>query len=161
MTTNTLPFLIHVCACLRQAHLDVCLFGGWAEEVWGLAPPRSHGDIDLLYPAAHFGALDRWIAMTPQVTEIHAKRFRHKRAVMYHAVMIEWLLVERQGGQSITRFWDGRHTFVWPPGPLASVVVVERQPLNVARPEMLHAYHQAYDQREQAYYAYLREQRHR
>ena len=34
------------------------VFGGWAEELSGISPPRLHKDVDLLYPAKDFELVD-------------------------------------------------------------------------------------------------------
>src|SRR6266704_1683683 len=39
---------------LESAGIGTWLFGGQAEELLGLAPPREHYDADQLYPAADF-----------------------------------------------------------------------------------------------------------
>jgi hypothetical protein len=97
MKINTFSFVNHLLHTLAAAHTRSWLFGGWAEEVWGVIAPRPHNDIDLLYPAADFGTLDQFIGTNPSMAEILAKRFSHKRAVMYHDVMVEWFLLESHG----------------------------------------------------------------
>src|SRR5262245_6369627 len=102
MSANTLPFLLSTIRELADAQLPVWVFGGWAEELWGISEPRKHNDVDLLYPANDFTSLDQWLAATEGVTEIVGKRFSHKRAVTYQWVMIEFLLLEsdREGHRS-------------------------------------------------------------
>ncbi len=155
MSTNTLCFVTRLLAALDAAHVPSWLFGGWAEEVWGVIPPRPHNDIDLLYPAANFVALDQLISVTPTMTEIHAKRFSHKRAIMYHDVMVEWLLLQSSGLGYATHFFDGRHSFDWPSGTLTQTRLLDGQLVNVASPDALAAYRQQLDARSQAYRAYL------
>ncbi len=111
MSKNT-PALVHsLLDLLTQAEISVCLFGGWAEECWGLIPPRDHHDIDLLYPGISFDAVDSFLRRTPQFSEFCAKRFSHKRAALYHNVMVEFLLVTA----SSTLFFQDRFIFTWPP----------------------------------------------
>jgi hypothetical protein len=64
-----------------EAQIATWLFGGWAEELWHLSPPRLHRDIDLLYPARNFQQLDGWLLMaSDELIPIVAKRFSHNRA---------------------------------------------------------------------------------
>ena len=67
--------------------LHVRLFGGWAEEIARLTPPRKHHDVDLLLLAGDFQRLDRVIA-DRQLPEIQAKRMVHKRAIEEPGVMV-------------------------------------------------------------------------
>jgi hypothetical protein len=143
-------------ALLEQAGIDVWVFGGWAEELWQLAPPRPHNDIDLLYPAPDFGALDLWIAGTPGITEIRAKRFSHKRAVVYRDVMIEWILVEQDESGSLTRFFDGAHTIRWPDDTFARRLQAGGQSLRVASPAALQHYRREHPAVDAAYRALTR-----
>lgn len=81
-TEHTFDFVLGIIRRLAQAQLSTWLFGGWAEDLWGLCFPRPHQDVDLLYPAANFVQLDQWLARTPDLTDIPAKRFSHKRAFL-------------------------------------------------------------------------------
>lgn len=96
---------------LLEAHgIVTWLFGGWAEELHGMTPPRGHRDIDLLYLAESFRAVDRFLR-AGEVQEIAAKRFPHKRAFLSAGVMTEIILVRPD---LTTDFWS-RTCFVWPP----------------------------------------------
>lgn len=85
--------------------MPCCLFAGWAEELRGVQVPRRHGDIDLLYRAPGFAAVDRWL-VSGVVEEIAAKRFPHKRAFVCDGVMSELFLVQEDGCGLYTMFWD-------------------------------------------------------
>jgi hypothetical protein len=106
---NDLTFVLRVVDLLASHGLRTWVFGGWAEELRGLTVPRTHRDVDLLYPAPGFARLDAvdfdWIA---------AKRFPHKRAFLLDGVMVELLLVARDE--------DGWHTGAhrWPANVFAS-----------------------------------------
>ena len=102
---NTLPF---VCALMRQweeAGLWTWLFGGWAEEVWQLCPPRAHRDIDLLYVAPDFQQLDAWMAQQGELEPIVGKRFHHKRAFIYQGVLVEIFLLEHSDNSYVTKYF--------------------------------------------------------
>lgn len=89
------------------------LFGGWAEELQGLRPPGPHGDVDLLLPALDFVPLEQAMAMNAGFREIGAKRFAHKRAwAGADGLVLEFLLVIREAGGPVTRFWGDR-PFHW------------------------------------------------
>ena len=104
MSGNTLRFLLSTIQLFEEADLPVWVFGGWAEDVLHLAPKRIHQDIDFLYPAATFGHLDCFIAQTKGFQEIKAKRFSHKRAILYEHIMIEFLLVQVSALEGPTAF---------------------------------------------------------
>ncbi|MDQ7248154.1 nucleotidyltransferase domain-containing protein [Dongia sedimenti] len=110
-TSNDREFLKRVFARLQHAGFAPLLFGGWAEELLGLAPARVHRDVDLLLPADSFAALDRFLgsAAAGDWREIAAKRFAHKRALLAEGVMVEFTLVEPG---PVTRFW-GDVEFRW------------------------------------------------
>lgn len=107
---NDLALVQRVSLLLESHGVRTWLFGGWAEELHGLAAPRPHHDIDLLYPAASFETVDAFLN-TGLVAEIHAKRFPHKRAFEMDSVMVEIILV-RAG--NVTDFW-GCYDYEWPP----------------------------------------------
>ena len=160
MHTNTLAFVTHLLDTLITAQLRSWLFGGWAEEAWAIIPPRPHQDIDLLYPAPDFIALDQFIATSTHITEIRAKRFSHKRAVMYHNVMVEWLLLEPCTSGYVTHFFDGRHRFHWRHEALTNVRGSDGHRVDIASQDSLVAYRQQreFEARVRAYHAYLAHQ---
>jgi hypothetical protein len=59
---NNCEFLKHVLERLQQHGFASLIFGGWAEELLQLVPPRPHRDVDLLLPADSFVAFDRFLA---------------------------------------------------------------------------------------------------
>ena len=134
------------------------LCGGWAEELWGFCLSRPHQDIDLLYPAANFAQLDQWLARTPDLSMITAKRFSHKRAVLCRNIMIEFTLLEPvEGGGYLTNFFNQCYQLVWPPDTL-SLLFVRGQEVPVASEEALRLYRQQYRLVVAAYQNYLIEQ---
>lgn len=109
---NDLPFVRRVVSELAAAGIATWLFGGWAEELLSLSPPREHRDVDLLYPAEDFAAVDAFLA-TGAVDEIAAKRFPHKRAYESDGIMVELFLVRADGSGLFTEFW-GTIRHAWP-----------------------------------------------
>jgi hypothetical protein len=97
---------------LAAADIPCLLFGGWAEEALGLAQPRPHKDIDLLLQAPSFDAADRLLSRSNIFDEVALKRFAHKRAFMFDAVLIEITLIQTEGGIPVTWFW-GDVRFAW------------------------------------------------
>lgn len=109
---NTAKSVVDILGRLHRAGLSCLLFGGWAEEALGLAPPRPHRDIDLLLKADCFAVLDRLLRVDPEFEEIADKRFAHKRAFIFEGVMIETILVQQDDGAARTLFW-GDVPFDW------------------------------------------------
>lgn len=109
---NDLTFVRGVLSFLADLGMRVWIFGGWAEELRGIVPPRKHADIDLVFPADDFALIDDAIR-AGQLTEIGGKRFPHKRAFVLGDVMVEMLLVEEDGHGLHTDFW-GRIRHDWP-----------------------------------------------
>jgi hypothetical protein len=138
---------------LAHAQIATWLCGGWAEELRGLAPPRHHQDVDLLYPAPTFARLDQWLAAV-DLQVIPAKRFSHKRAVLADHVMVEFLLLEPQVTGYLTKFFDGAFQLVWPASTLGQVFVDDRW-FPVASAEALYLYRQQHHRVEEAYRAYV------
>jgi hypothetical protein len=120
-----LAFVRRVVADLADHGCTTWIFGGWAEELRGVCPPRQHGDLDLLYPAASFAALDD-LFERGALTEIPGKRFPHKRAFVVEGEMVEVFLVQTDGSGSHTEFWSTVR-YDWPAGTFGS-----RQGLRVA-----------------------------
>ncbi|HET9222653.1 MAG TPA: hypothetical protein VFO07_09125 [Roseiflexaceae bacterium] len=154
---NTLPFLLSTIRMLSDARLSVWVFGGWAEELWGISAPRHHRDIDLLYPAKDFTSLDDWLAKTDGIAEIVGKRFSHKRAIAYQQVMVEFLLLEREQEVHRSNFFSGLYTLDWPGDTLRYAITIEDRPLNVASVAALRHYRQHHLQVQQAYEMYARQ----
>jgi hypothetical protein len=141
VSSNTLDFVRSVMQWFAKAQIVTWLFGGWAEELWHMSPPRPHRDIDLLYLAQNFQQLDRWLLTTSgDLFPIEAKRFSHKRALLYQQIMIEIVLLEHQPGENVTNFFNGNDQVIWPSDTLTSlplqggqIAVASRQALQLYR----------------------------
>jgi hypothetical protein len=157
MSANTLPFLLATVRMLADAQLSIWVFGGWAEELWGISAPRNHHDIDLLYPASDFTSLDHWLAGTEDITEIVGKRFSHKRAIIYRQVMTEFLLLEREHESHRSNFFSGLYTLDWPADTLRYTITVADRALNVASLAALQQYRQHHTEVQQAYQLYTQQ----
>jgi hypothetical protein len=48
---------------LDEYGVTTWLAGGWVEELYGMAGPRSHHDVGLLYPAATFALVDQFLRL--------------------------------------------------------------------------------------------------
>ncbi len=136
-------FVVEVLRRLERAGLDCLLFGGWAEEAFGLCPPRPHADIDLLWRTDSLERLDQILdAARPDFTEIAAKRFAHKRAFNLHGVMVEITQVRLEHGAPVTWFWgDVRYEWLQPLAErcrLAQVPVLAASSANLQRYRRLH-----------------------
>jgi hypothetical protein len=140
---------------LAQAQIATWLCGGWAEELLGLCNPRAHHDIDLLYLATNFVQLDQWLANAPDLSDIPAKRFSHKRAILCGDIMIEVIMLESvEGGGYRTNFFNQRYQFVWPHDTL-SLLSVRGQVVPVASEEALNMYRQQHHLVNAAYQNHL------
>lgn len=144
---NTLKFVEEVMRRLEDAALDVSLFGGWAEEMWGLIPPRPHGDIDLLLRAGDFARMDRFLSENPDLIEIPAKRFSHKRAFEATGVRVEVFLVRQDQKGYFTSFFDGELIYRWPPDVFDHI--------SLASPTALRAYRESRAEIDGAYRRYV------
>jgi hypothetical protein len=129
---NDLDCVYDVVELLAKDGVHVWVFGGWAEQLLGLAEPRTHLDVDLLYPAESFDALDAL-----ELPWIGAKRFPHKRAFAHDGVLVELFLVGHDTAGHYTDFPGGRHR--WAPDLLWGV-----HGLRVTGPGALQAYRSAF-----------------
>lgn len=154
----TFDFVLSIMHRLAQAQLATWLAGGWAEELWGHCRSRPHQDVDLWYPAATFVRLDHWLAGTPDLVAIPAKRFAHKRAFLCEDILVEVVLLEPdEKGEYRTNFFNQRYRLVWPPNPL-SVLVVNSHRVPVASEEALRLSRQQHHLVVEAYQTYLQQQ---
>jgi hypothetical protein len=113
MAVNDSAFVMKVTSLLDDARVNVWLFGGWAEELQGIVPGRSHRDVDLLHPADDFARVDALLRTEPALVEIVARRFGHKRAFVLDGVMVEVFLVRSDPEGYYTDLPEGvRHR--WP-----------------------------------------------
>jgi hypothetical protein len=131
---NDLDFVQDVVQMLGARGVKVWVFGGWAEQLVGIAPPRRHVDVDLLYPAESFEELDAL-----ELPWISGKRFPHKRAFAHDGVMVELFLVKRDDLGLYTELPRG--TFRWPRDVLSGV-----HGLRVCGPDALTRFRGAYAQ---------------
>lgn len=103
---NTLGLVSQVVGELVAADFCIAVFGGWAEELLQLSPPRPHRDIDLLVFEPEMSQLDKFVAVCD---ELIGKRFSHKRAFLVDGVMVELFLIS----EGVSIFWDTL-TYHWP-----------------------------------------------
>ncbi|HEY9660448.1 MAG TPA: hypothetical protein V6C65_18500 [Allocoleopsis sp.] len=114
---NSKTVLHEVINFLEEDGITTWIFGGWAEELLGMAEPRSHKDIDLLYSAKTFERIDSLLRKNDQLREVTEKHFNHKRAFLYKNVLTEVLLVQTENGRKYTNFW-AKNKFYWPDNTL-------------------------------------------
>ncbi len=143
---NNLKLVLEVTTALDSHKVYTWLFGGWAEELQGIISPRIHKDIDLLYPAPNFDILDKLLLSDVlEIREIKAKHFIHKRAFLYHGIMIEVILLQKDNSQYFTNFF-GQKIFYWPKDSLEELNF-QKQKIRIASVETLQLYrlnHDAY-----------------
>ena len=150
MAENTLELLTDIITTLAEAQTKTWLFGGWAEELSGLCPPRPHHDIDLLYPAQSFAQLDEFLRTQNGAKEVQAKRFAHKRAFEWQGVLVELFLVRPDGDVLVTDFF-GTLPFVWPEDTLSFTVILSGGEWSCASAAALRQYRERHGEVEQAY----------
>ena len=150
MAENTLDLLAEVVGMLADAQIKTWLFGGWAEELSGLCPPRLHRDIDLLYPARSFARLDEFLRTQSDVQEVTAKRFPHKRAWEWQGVLVEVFLVCPEAERLVTDFF-GTFQFAWPQDTFLSAVMMPGGEWSCASAAALRQYRARHGEVEQAY----------
>ena len=103
---NTSKTLLEILAILAAHGVACDVFGGWAEEMLGLRAPGPHSDIDLIYRAESFAALDLALAGLEDVIRVvPAKHFPHKRAFLFRGTLCEIILVANDDVRPITYFW--------------------------------------------------------
>ncbi|GCE09632.1 nucleotidyltransferase domain-containing protein [Dictyobacter aurantiacus] len=151
---NTWEFVREVIHQLKAVGISTYLFGGWAEELWQLSAPRTHADIDLLYPAADFQAVDRWLRETNNIIEIAEKRFHHKRAMLYHQVKLEFFLLEPTVDGYVTNYFGDGYRLYWPSDALTHLALVDGSLVPVASSQALQAYRQNHHHIQLAYQYY-------
>jgi hypothetical protein len=104
---NDLDFVVRAVDLLWSRGIRTWVFGGWGEELRGLAPPWEHADLDLLYPARDWSRVDElrldWVA---------SKHLPWKRAFVLEAITVELFLVERDELGWYTQLKRRRHD--WP-----------------------------------------------
>lgn len=154
MSYSSLELLTEVVQMLTDAQVETWLFGGWAEELSGLCPPRPHRDIDLLYPAQDFARLEEFLRIKSGITEVEAKRFPHKRAFEWAGVLVEVFLVRPDADTLVTDFF-GRLSFVWPQDTLLSTAELLDKKWPCASVAALRLYRARHGEVEAAYRVFL------
>ncbi|MFZ0995793.1 MAG: hypothetical protein WAO09_07430 [Candidatus Dormiibacterota bacterium] len=129
--TNSPRLLRAVVTQLESAGFAVVVFGGWAEELNGLSPPRTHHDIDLLLLDPDLAMLDAFLSTKAEAAE---KRSTHKRALTVDGVLVDLFIAKSDGGAYITLFWD-QLRWPWPANLTVAIAG-----LRVASPECLATY---------------------
>ena len=153
MAENTVDLLAEVVQTLADAQIKTWLFGGWAEELLGLCPPRSHRDIDLLYAAQTSDQMEDFLRKQSRAKEVTPKRFPHKRAFEWRGVLVEVFLVRSDGETLVTNFF-GMLPFVWPQDTLAQSVMLPSGDWPCASAAALHQYRMRHEEIEPAYRNY-------
>lgn len=151
---NTQGFLADTLQEFHSAAIDTWLFGGWAEELWGHRPPGLHGDIDLMYPAEDFRAVDEFLSAHGELEEVAGKRFVHKRAFRRHGVLVELFLLRPAPAGLVTDFF-GLHSFQWPADTLLHTVPLLGVAVPAASPAALRLYREQHKAVEEAYRQHL------
>jgi hypothetical protein len=155
MSGNTLGFLLSVIHLFEESDLSVWVFGGWAEDLWRITPERIHNDIDFLYPATTFEYLDRFVAQTNDFQDIAAKRFSHKRAILYQDVMFEFILVQGNNEGYFTDFFSGRHRLAWPVDVFDHKANISDYDIQIASIQALNMYRLRHEEVDTAYQNFL------
>ena len=136
---NDLAFVRATVNRLDAAGVRCLLFGGWAEDLLGLAAPRAHKDLDLLYAAPSFARVDALLAADAELAEITAKRFAHMRAFETGGVMVELFLVQWDPDGWHTTINGARHDW-----PAKRLFVTRAAGLRAASPAALASYRVAH-----------------
>ena len=137
---NNLEFLRYIFSRLQQSGIGCIVFGGWAKELSGTITPRPHKDVDLLYISNDFEKVDAFVKNSPDVKEISAKHFPHKRAFLCKGVMLELLLVIQKDKKFVTNFWD-EYELEWPPITTTRIASPDKQELLICGPLVVDYYH--------------------
>lgn len=151
---NTRQFLADTHQELRAVQIKTWLFGGWAEELWGLRPPGPHRDVDLLYRAADFTGLDNFLWARADLEEVKGKPFAHKRAFERRGVLVEVFLMRPSPVGGVTNFF-GFHRFQWPEDALSQTVSLLGVVTPTASPTALCLFRERHKGIEQAYRQHL------
>ena len=132
---NDLDFVLRAADLLWSHRVRTWIFGGWGEELRGLAPQREHVDLDLLYPARDWSRVDAL-----DLPWIDAKYLPWKRAFKLDGIMVELFRADRDGLGWFTQLKRRRHD--WP----ADVFAANGR-LPVTSRDALASYRYAHDRR--------------
>lgn len=155
---NTLEFIVETMKTLDQAGIRTWLFGGWAEEVWQIIPPRPHHDLDLLFLGTDFHPVDAFLSAASACKELRAKRFSHKRAFLCEDTLVELIRVEEKEHRLETTFFNDGCTLVWPEDTFQFTCPVKKQLTPIASPNTLKWYRSQHAFIESAYRKYLQKE---
>ncbi len=153
---NDRAFLREIFTSCWQKKIGVFVFGGWAEELWGVSEPRIHTDIDFLYPAADFSMLDTTIQGTEEWLEMLPKRFPHKRAISVRGIMVEFFLVQSDTDGPYTCFFDNL-CIRWPADTFDYTTSLLGTEVNIASQSALEKYRNDHASVRRAYMEYTAE----
>ena len=109
---NDLRFVERAVSLLASKGIDTWVFGGWGEELRGLIHAREHVDLDLLYPAEDWEAVDALY-----LDWIQTKKRPWKRAFRLEGIAVELFLVQYDDRGWYTQLERRRHE--WPPNVFA------------------------------------------
>ena len=132
-SVNDLDFVLRAVDLLWSHKVRTWIFGGWGEELRGLAPQREHVDLDLLYPARDWSRVDAL-----DLAWIDGKHFPWKRAFKLDGIMVELFRADRDELGWFTQLRRRRHD--WP----ADVFAANGR-LPVASRDALAGYRYAHD----------------
>ena len=104
---NDLRFVERAVSLLASKGIDTWVFGGWGEELRGLIRAHEHTDLDLLYPAEDWEAVDALY-----LDWIQTKKRPWKRAFRLEGIAVELFLVQYDDRGWYTQLERRRHE--WP-----------------------------------------------
>jgi hypothetical protein len=110
---NDLAFVARALGLLESKGVQAWVSGGWGEELRGLIKPRSHYDLDLLYPGESWDEVDEL-----HLDWLERKRYPWKRAFLLEGIAVELFLVQRDERGWYTQLARRRHD--WPANVLGS-----------------------------------------
>jgi hypothetical protein len=153
--SNTLEFVLDTLNTLNNAGIQAWVFGGWAEELWQMIPPRPHHDLDLLFRGSDFQPVDSLLAANPVLFELHVKHFSHKRAFRNQDVLVELIRVEQTRNQFTTTFFTDKCTLIWPPDTFQFTCQRNHRLIQTASPNALKWYRSQHRLVEEAYQKHI------
>jgi hypothetical protein len=103
---NDVADVLRIVDTLAAVGVRTWVWGGWAEELRGLASPREHGAVRLLYPGPDFHRVDAFLG----ADDDGGRDWR--RAFELDGIPVFLTLVRRDGDGWYTEFPRGRHR--WP-----------------------------------------------
>jgi hypothetical protein len=114
---NDLAFVARAVSLLSSKGIDTWVFGGWGEELRGLIKPREHVDLDLLYPAEDWDAVDAL-----HLDWVLTKKRPWKRAFRLEGIVVELFLVRYDQHGWHTQLERRRHE--WPTNVFSSTAEI-------------------------------------